>query len=85
VSYRLSVSGVNPARCLSSETLPKEGFVEYKIEIDEEDLEEITENDLRRHAELDFDEIEIVNNRPRNSGLYAQYRKHLDSEIREEA
>jgi hypothetical protein len=76
---------VNPARCLSSETLPKEGFVEYKIEIDEEDLEEITENDLRRHAELDFDEIEIVNNRPRNSGLYAQYRKHLDSEIREEA
>jgi hypothetical protein len=41
-----------------------EGFVEYKIEIDEEDLEEIIEDYLMRHAEFDFDEIEIVNNRP---------------------
>ena len=41
-----------------------EGFVEYKIEVDEEDLEEIIEEYLIRHAEFEFDEIEIVNNRP---------------------
>jgi hypothetical protein len=40
-----------------------EGFVEHKIEIKEEDLEEIIEDYLIRHTELDFDEIEIVNNR----------------------
>ena len=41
-----------------------EGFVEHKIEINEDDLEEIIEDYLLRHPDLDFDEIEIVNNRP---------------------
>ena len=62
-----------------------EGFLEYKIEIDEEDLEEIIREYLMRHAEFDFDEIEIVNNRPFNIWLYAKCRKYLDPEAPEEA
>lgn len=61
-----------------------EGFVEYKIEIDEEDLEEIIEDYLMRHAEFDFDEIEIVNNRPMNIWLYAKCRKYMDPDAPEE-
>jgi hypothetical protein len=41
-----------------------EGFIERKIEIDEDDLERIIEEYLRRHADFDFDETEVVNNRP---------------------
>jgi hypothetical protein len=50
----LSVNGVNPVQCLSGELLQgcidllpmmcDEGFVEHKIKIDEEDLEEIIED-----------------------------------------
>ena len=61
-----------------------EGFVEYKIEINEEDLEEIIEDYLMRHAEFDFDEIEIVNNRPMNIWLYAKCRKYIDPDAPEE-
>lgn len=60
-----------------------EGFVEYKIEINEEDLEEIIEDYLMRHAEFDFDEIEIVNNRPMNIWLYAKCRKSIDPDVLE--
>jgi hypothetical protein len=55
-----------------------EGFVEHKIEINEDDLQEIIEDYLLRHADLDFDEIEIVNNRPMNVWLYAKCRKYVD-------
>jgi hypothetical protein len=55
-----------------------EGFVERKIEINEDDLEEIIEDYLMRHADFDFDEIEIVNNRPMNVWLYAKCRKYVD-------
>jgi len=52
----------------------KEGFVERKIEINEEDLQEIIEDYLIRNTEFefdfDFDEIEIVNNRPMNMGKF---------------
>ena len=61
-----------------------EGFVEYKIEVDEEDLEEIIEEYLIRHAEFEFDEIEIVNNRPMNVWLYAKCRKYVDPDAPEE-
>jgi hypothetical protein len=61
-----------------------EGFVEYKIEIDEEDLKEIIEDYLMHHAEVDFDEIEIVNNRPMNIWLYAKCRKYIDPDAPEE-
>jgi hypothetical protein len=37
-----------------------------------------------RHAEFDFDEIEIVNNRPMNIWLYAKWRKYLDPDAPEE-
>lgn len=47
-----------------------EGFIERKIEIDEGDLDQIIEEYLRRHADCDFDEIEIVNNRPTNICLF---------------
>ena len=61
-----------------------EGFVEYKVEVDEEDLEEIIEEYLIRHAEFEFDEIEIVNNRPMNVWLYAKCRKYVDPEAPDE-
>lgn len=56
----------------------KEGFVERKLEINEEDLEEIIEDYLRRNADFDFDEVEIVNNRPMNIWLYAKCRTYVD-------
>ena len=56
----------------------KEGFVEHKIEINEEDLDEIIEEYLTRHCDFDFDEVEIVNNRPMNIWLYAKCRKYVD-------
>ena len=34
-----------------------EGFIERKIEIDEDDLERIIEEYLSRHADFDFDEV----------------------------
>jgi hypothetical protein len=61
-----------------------EGFVEHKIEIGDEDLQEIIEEYLIRHAEFDFDDIEIVNNRPMNIWLYAKCRKYVDPDDPEE-
>ena len=61
-----------------------EGFVEYKIEIDDGDLEEIIGEYLSLHAEFDFDEIEVVNNRPMNIWLYAKCRKYLDPDAPDE-
>ena len=55
-----------------------EGFVELKLEIDEEDLQIIIEEYLMRHHKFDFDEMELVNNRPMNIWLYAKCRKYLD-------
>jgi hypothetical protein len=59
------------------------GFVEHTIEINKEDLGEIIEDYLMRHAEFDFDEIEVVNNRPMNSWLYAKCRKYIDPDAPE--
>ncbi len=39
----------------------KEGFVETKLEINDEDLQEIIEDYLLRNADFEFDEVEIVN------------------------
>jgi hypothetical protein len=61
-----------------------EGFVERKIELDDEDLDRIIEEYLRLHAEFDFDEIEIINNRPMNIWLYAKCRKYIDPDAPEE-
>jgi hypothetical protein len=61
-----------------------EGFIERKIEIDEDDLERIIEEYLSRHADFDFDEIEIVNNRPMNIWLYAKCRRYIDPDSPEE-
>ena len=55
-----------------------EGFIETKLEINDQDLEEIIEYYLRDHVEFDFDEVEIVNNRPMNIWLYAKCRKYID-------
>ena len=57
----------------------KEGFVEHKIELDDEDLAEIIEEYLLRHAEFEIDEVEIVNNRPMNIWLYALCRKYVEN------
>jgi hypothetical protein len=61
-----------------------EGFVERKIELDDEDLDQIIEEYLRLHADFDFDEIEIVNNRPMNIWLYAKCRKYIDPDAPEQ-
>ena len=55
-----------------------EGFVEHKIELGDEDLEAILCEDLGRHADFDFDEVEVVNNRPMNIWLSAKCRKYVD-------
>jgi hypothetical protein len=57
-----------------------EGFVERKIEINDEDLDEIIEEYLREHGDFDFDEIEIVNNRPMNIWLHAKCRTYIDTD-----
>jgi hypothetical protein len=59
---------------------PDEGFVEYKVEINDDDLEEIIGEYLGQHAKFDFDEIEVVNNRPMNVWLYAKCRRYVDSD-----
>jgi hypothetical protein len=61
-----------------------EGFVERKIELDDEDLDRIIEEYLRLHAEFDFDEIEIVNNRPMNIWLYAKCREYIEPDAPEQ-
>ena len=62
-----------------------EGFVEYKIEINEKDLPQIIEAYLRQHTEFDFDEVEIVNNRPFNIWLYAKCRCYVDPDEPEDS
>jgi hypothetical protein len=57
----------------------KEGFVETKFEINDEDLQEIIEEYLLTHADFDIDEVEIVNNRPMNIWLYALCRKYVEN------
>ena len=59
----------------------RDGFVEHKIEIGDEDLGEIIREYLDRHADFDFDEVEVVNNRPTNIWLYAKCRKYVDSDL----
>ncbi len=61
-----------------------EGFVERKLEINEEDLEMIIEDYLIRNADFDFDELEVVNNRPMNIWLYAKCRKYVGPDSPEE-
>jgi hypothetical protein len=58
-----------------------EGFIDRTIEIDEDDLERIIEEYLRRHADFDFDEIEVVNNRPMNIWLYAKCRRYINGDF----
>ncbi len=58
----------------------QEGFIERKFEINEEDLQEIIEEYLQSHSAFDFDEVEIVNNRPMNIWLYAKCRTYIDSD-----
>jgi hypothetical protein len=55
-----------------------EGFVERTIEINDDDLSAIIEEYLHAHSEFEFDEIEIVNNRPMNIWLHAKCRTYID-------
>ncbi|MDA8204946.1 MAG: hypothetical protein M0Z36_02685 [Thermaerobacter sp.] len=43
-------------------------------------MPEIIEEYLRQHTDFDFDDIEIVNNRPVNIWLYAKCRTYVDPE-----
>lgn len=58
-----------------------EGFVEHKIEIDDNDLHEIISEYLMSHADFEYDEIEIENMRPMNTWLHAKCRKYLDPDL----
>ena len=62
----------------------REGFVELKVEINEEDLREMIETYLTEHHEFDFDEMVLVNKRPVNIWLHAKCRKYLDPDHPEE-
>ncbi|HCR3333804.1 TPA: hypothetical protein ON523_003574 [Morganella morganii] len=55
-----------------------EGFVERKIELDDNDLQEIIQDWLIDNADFEFDEVEVVNLRPMNIWLHAKCRKYLD-------
>ena len=55
-----------------------EGFIEREVEINEEDLVEIIEDFLHDHAEFEFCEIEIVNNRPAIILLHDMCRTYID-------
>lgn len=55
-----------------------EGFVERKIEINDQDIEDIIKDWLIDNADFEFDEVEIVNLRPMNIWLHAKCRKYLD-------
>ncbi|EAR0848856.1 hypothetical protein P8F27_004718 [Salmonella enterica] len=55
-----------------------EGFVERKVELDDQDIEEIIKDWLIDNADFEFDEVEIVNLRPMNIWLHAKCRKYLD-------
>lgn len=59
----------------------RERFVEHKVEIGDEDLDQIIREYLERHADFDFDEVEVVNNRPTNIWLYAKCRKYVDLDL----
>jgi hypothetical protein len=54
-----------------------EGFVERKIEINEEDLTAIIEEYLLAHDDFEFDQIKIVNNRPMNEGVEYRLRARI--------
>jgi hypothetical protein len=58
-------------------------FVEYKLEINDGDLEEIIGEYLSRHAKFDFDELEVTNNCPVNISLYGKCRKYVDPDASE--
>ena len=53
-------------------------------EINDDDLGEIMGEYLARHAKFDFDELEVVNNRPVNIWLYAKCRKYVDPDASEQ-
>jgi hypothetical protein len=77
--WNMTIRDVFPVKYYS-----KEGFIERKLEINEEDLQEIIEDYLMRNADFDFDEVEVVNNRPMNIWLYAKCRTYIDQENPEE-
>jgi hypothetical protein len=55
-----------------------EGFIETKFEVYDDDLPAIFEVYLREHADIDFDEVEVTNNRPMNVWLYVTCRAYVD-------
>ena len=46
-------------------------LVEHKVDNADEELKEIIRKDLERHANFDFDEVEVGINRPTKIWLYA--------------
>ena len=61
-----------------------EGFIERKIEIDEEDLDQIVEEYLSRHADFDSMKLRLSTIRPMNIWLYAKCRTYIHSDAPKE-
>jgi hypothetical protein len=61
----------------------EEGFEEYKVEINDDDLEEVIGDHLTLQAKFDFDEIEAVNNHLLNVRLQAECREYVDPDATE--
>ena len=56
----------------------EDGVVLYRLDIHGDDLEEIIDEYLTSHAEFEFEEMELKNNRPMNIWLTARCRKYVD-------
>ena len=56
----------------------KDDLVEHVVQIDDSDMKRMVEEYLMEHADFDFDEVELTNNRPMNIWLTARCLKYID-------
>ena len=57
-----------------------DGFIEFEVDIDYDDLMAAIEEYLPLHSDFDFDECDIQNDSPFRVSLTAKCRKYVDDE-----
>ncbi len=57
-----------------------DGFIEFEVDIDHDDLIAAIEEYLSLHSDFDFDECDIQNDSPFRVSLTATCRKYVDDE-----
>jgi hypothetical protein len=67
-----------PARSSKRKYYRDEGFIETTFEVNEADLSAIFEGYSREDADIDFNEVEVTNNRPMKVWLYVTGGAHVD-------